>query len=291
MRLIYNDALNKRIAPYLERLTKKRTSLDKETMALLDVFMQYFNMDTRYGAYSDKLEPCIIYIIQEEKIKSVANLFDGKLNKLLRYLLGDEYAHLFHTYLKLKARCPYTHGYSRRSQRSANPLLHIGHVIDALTQFLKLRATGFTDQAILNGGNTPEEIEAYKDSMNCQNWMAAQIAEGNQTVIEYLNNVLTSENIVALARVEVEKKDEFTAFHVDFHYGSRIPIDWPKFIQDQRDPSDDGTAPYLSFSEEKMKNYEYNLAVVFTSSKYGAYFAGSVGSTLCIDKVEIVCEK
>ena len=138
MRLIYNDALNKRIAPYLERLTKKRTSLDKETMALLDVFMQYFNMDTRYGAYSDKLEPCIIYIIQEEKIKSVANLFDGKLNKLLRYLLGDEYAHLFHTYLKLKARCPYTHGYSRRSQRSANPLLHIGHVIDALTQFLKL---------------------------------------------------------------------------------------------------------------------------------------------------------
>ena len=39
MRLIYNDALNKRIAPYLERLTKKRTSLDKETMALLDVFI------------------------------------------------------------------------------------------------------------------------------------------------------------------------------------------------------------------------------------------------------------
>lgn len=194
MRLIYNDALNKRIAPYLERLTKKRTSLDKETMTLLDVFMQYFNMDTRYGTYSDKLEPCIIHIIQEEKIKSVANLFDGKLNKVLRYLLGDEYANLFHTYLKLKARCPYTHGYSRRSQRSANPLLHFSHIIDALTEFLKLRATGFSEQAILNGGNTPEEIETYKDAMNCQNWMAAQIAEGNQTVIEHLNNVLTSEN-------------------------------------------------------------------------------------------------
>ena len=133
MRLIYNDALNKRIAPYLERLTKKRTGLDKETMTLLDVFMQYFNMDTRYGTYSDKLEPCIIHIIQEEKIKSVANLFDGKLNKVLHYLLGDEYASLFHTYLKLKARCPYTHGYSRRSQRSANPLLHFNHIIDALT--------------------------------------------------------------------------------------------------------------------------------------------------------------
>ena len=194
MRLIYNDALNKRIAPYLERLTKKRTSLDKETMALLDVFMQYFNMDTRYGAYSDKLEPCVIYIIQKEKIRSVVHLFDGKLDKLLHYLLGDEYAHLFHTYLKLKARCPFTHGYSCRSQRSANPLPHFNHIIDALTEFLKLRATGFCEQAILNGGNTPEEIERYKDAMSCPNWMAAQIAEGNQTVIEHLNNALTSEN-------------------------------------------------------------------------------------------------
>lgn len=67
MRLIYNDALNKRIAPYLERLTKKRTSLDKETMALLDVFMQYFNMDTRYGTYSDKLEPCIIILFRKRR--------------------------------------------------------------------------------------------------------------------------------------------------------------------------------------------------------------------------------
>ena len=184
MRLIYNEALNKRILPYLEKLTKKKSSLDKETRTLFDIFMLYFDMDTRYGTYSDKLEPCIISIIKEEKIKSVANLFDGKLNKLLLYLLGNEYAHLFHTYLKLKAHCPYTHGYSRRSQRAVNPYLHFSHVIDALTQFLKLRATGFTDQVILNGGNTPEEIEAYKDCMSCEDWIAAQIAEGNQTVID-----------------------------------------------------------------------------------------------------------
>lgn len=194
MRLIYNEALNKRVLPYLERLTKKKSNLDKETAALFDIFMLYFNMDTRYGTYSDKLEPCIISIIKEESIKSVANLFDGKLSKLLRYILGDEYARLFYTYLKLKVHCPYTQGYSRRSQRAANPYLHSNHVIDALTQFLKLRATGFTEQAILNGGNTPEEIEAYKDCMSCEDWTAAQIAEGNQTVIEYLHNVLTSEN-------------------------------------------------------------------------------------------------
>ena len=59
---------------------------------LLDVFIQYFNMDTQYSAYSDKLE-ALHHLYYQKKIKSVANLFDGKLNKLLRYLLGDEYAH------------------------------------------------------------------------------------------------------------------------------------------------------------------------------------------------------
>ncbi|WP_294478709.1 DUF4132 domain-containing protein [uncultured Bacteroides sp.] len=194
MRLVYNNELNKRIKPYLENLLKKKTGLDKTTAALFDIFMEYFNMDSRYGAYNDSLEPCFILIIQEEKIKSVANLFDGKLNKMLRYMLGEEYANSFHTYLKLKARCPYTFGYARRSQRSVTPYLHLNQVVIALTQFLKLRATGFTTEAILNGGNTPQEIEAYKGSMDCESWMAARIAEGDEKVIDYLRNVLTSEN-------------------------------------------------------------------------------------------------
>ena len=140
---------------------------------------------------------CITQSAVSQRIKQLENMFGQpllvrtvpprpteqgqKLLALLRQVelleeewLGDEQTGstplllslAVNTYLKLKARCPYTHGYSRRSQRSANPLLHIGHVIDALTQFLKLRATGFTVQAILNGGNTPEEIEAYKDSMS-----------------------------------------------------------------------------------------------------------------------------
>lgn len=194
MRIIYNEDLNKRIIPYVDKLIKNKNKLDKTTALLFDVFMQYLNLDTRYDAFESKLEPCVIAIIREENIKSVVHLFEGKLNKLLLYLVGDNYAHLFHTYLRLRARCPFIYGYSRRAQRSVNPLLHIHPVMEALLQFLILRATGFSDQIILNGGKTPEEIEAYKDMLNSQNWMAAHIAEGNTTVIEHLRNVLTGEN-------------------------------------------------------------------------------------------------
>ena len=40
----------------------------------------------------------------------------------------------------------------------------------------------------------------------------------------------------------------------------------------------------------KLKAYKYRLALVFTSSKGGNVFEGAVGSTLCIDEVEVVCK-
>ena len=194
MRIIYNEDLNKRIIPYVDKLIKNKKSWIKKR---LFSSMYSFNILTwipvtgRMASNWSLVSPKS----SERKVSGMSPiLFDGKLNKLLLYLLGDEYAGLFHTYLKIKARCPYTCGYSRRSQRSVDPTLHLNHVTDALTQFLKLRATGFNEQAILNGGRTPEEIETIKDAMSCQSWMAAQIAEGNATVIEYLQNVLTSEN-------------------------------------------------------------------------------------------------
>ena len=41
---------------------------------------------------------------------------------------------------------------------------------------------------------------------------------------------------------------------------------------------------------ERLVNYGYNIAVVFSSSVDGAYFRGAVGSTLYIDTIKIICE-
>ena len=59
MRIIYNEDLNKRIIPYVDKLIKNKKKLDKETAVLFDVFIQYLDMDTRYGTYGEQLEPCI----------------------------------------------------------------------------------------------------------------------------------------------------------------------------------------------------------------------------------------
>lgn len=200
MRITNNQDLNERISPYFEKLVKDKSSQDLATVELFDMFMEYFDLGSRCNAYYDRLEPRMKSIIQEENIKNVVNLFDGKLNKLLHYILGDEYASLFHIYLNLKARCPYINGNSRQSQRSLNPALHYNHVIEVLIQFTKLRATGFSDQAILYGGSDPKEIETYKGAMDCQYWIAVQIVQGNQTVIDYLHHALTNSDHSVLHR-------------------------------------------------------------------------------------------
>lgn len=92
-------------------------------------------------------------------------------------------------------------------------------------------------------------------------------------------DVLTSPNIIALARIKnpvvlSDNENILTApyerFVIDFDYATYHEI--------------------CPFDPEKAKNYEYNLAVVFTSSLEGAFFRGAVGSVLYIDEAEIICQ-
>lgn len=87
---------------------------------------------------------------------------------------------------------------------------------------------------------------------------------GNSTTLDG-SNVLTSPLIVALADVpHIRTTDGWQSFDVAFDY---------------RDALD----------ARLLAAYGYNLALVFSSSTNGNLFEGAVGSTLCVDKVRIIC--
>lgn len=91
-------------------------------------------------------------------------------------------------------------------------------------------------------------------------------ADGNVVILDG-QNVQTSEYIVAKAiMAEVKPAEEWTKFELDFVDGSK------------------------AFDQKTLDNFGYSLTVVFSSSKGGAEFRGAIGSTLYIDKVEIICE-
>ena len=91
-------------------------------------------------------------------------------------------------------------------------------------------------------------------------------SNGNPIVL-YGDNVLSSENIVAVARVKNvnETNGQWVKFDIEFEYIKEI------------DP-------------EILANRGYNLTIVFSSSIDGATFEGAIGSSLKIDKVQLTCE-
>lgn len=93
--------------------------------------------------------------------------------------------------------------------------------------------------------------------------------EQGQPVTLKGDDVLTHPNIVALARVKNPVHDFNTWTHFDEPFE---PFDYDLDVK-------------------LLRDYGYNLAVVFTSSIEGASFCGAVGSTLLVDEVEVVCEE
>ena len=94
--------------------------------------------------------------------------------------------------------------------------------------------------------------------------------EPNETTLT-LNgeNSLTSKTIIALARpAKIDPTTEWTEFSYDFKFKDGKTID-----------------------PQKLALGAYKLALVFSSSKNGAWFNGAVGSTLHIDEVEIVIKE
>ena len=90
--------------------------------------------------------------------------------------------------------------------------------------------------------------------------------QGNSVTL-YGDNVKTSPQIVAIADMGmVRPTDGWMPFEIDFKYLSDIDLDL-------------------------LAKRGYNITVVFSSSADGDQFEGAIGSTLCVDKVRLVCKK
>ena len=87
-------------------------------------------------------------------------------------------------------------------------------------------------------------------------------------LVLYGDNVLSSDNIVAVARVKNvnETNGEWIKFDIDFEYRKEI-------------------------NPTILANRGYNLTIVFSSSIDGATFEGAIGSTLKVDCVKLTCEE
>lgn len=95
--------------------------------------------------------------------------------------------------------------------------------------------------------------------------------ENGLPVTLYGDDVLTHKNIVAIARVPEFKVTGVADTCAWEHFD--LPLEYKQELNTAR-----------------LRNFGYNLAVVFTSSIEGATFCGAVGSTLLVDESTIIYE-
>ena len=112
-----------------------------------------------------------------------------------------------------------------------------------------------------------KELENVKDSAAIYAVFYRNHDDNGTKIVLDGSNIKTSNLIVAMADMGyVAPQDDWTEFKFQFNYLSDISLD----VLDQNG---------------------YSLAIVFSSSKQGDQFIGAVGSTLCVDKIRIICEK
>jgi len=88
---------------------------------------------------------------------------------------------------------------------------------------------------------------------------------GNSVML-HGSDVKTNSQIIAIADMGfVTPKDNWTEFTIPFNYTGTVDLNL-------------------------LHSLGYSLTLVFSSSKKGDQFEGAIGSTLCIDKVRVVCE-
>ena len=91
------------------------------------------------------------------------------------------------------------------------------------------------------------------------------------------DDVLSSDRIVLMARID--KPVEFEGTLEKLETAPWVSFNEPFHLLSGK-----------TFSEERLKDNGYAIAIVATSSRQGAYFIGAIGSTLYIDELRIVWE-
>lgn len=192
MKLHWNKELGQATGDYLDTLPQKAANLNKRQQDFYNLWIAALDYDNA-DCDEEDLKKALLKIMERENVTRLEQLGSGDMGTIATCLLGNEYAHLFRTWLKLEETCPYDDSWYRRAQRSAKPAMHFSKIYEAIQNLLTMRALGWEDIKILHNGDTKKEREMINESFYTE-WLAAKISLNDPTVIQYMKDAICSEN-------------------------------------------------------------------------------------------------
>lgn len=187
---IVNNYINKTM---LKKILYLGRGLDIAEAVTEYVNAGYNNQNEKYG----NLEK----LLWRKDSKHIKDAFEGRYYGALKLLLGDRYADVFKKIWDKASDYTYSTGYYRRSYRtnkSSNLYMHKN--IEKLKECLYLAASDFSLEKYLEDNKA-----GYQDISVIADFIAVELNNSNQAVLERIKNIIYSDNNTAIVTREIIK--------------------------------------------------------------------------------------
>lgn len=199
---MYNSTNNEAKQKYLAKIKAKSILFFGRNKTILNAVLECFNTSGNNYNESLKKKNELYNTLWTEKTERISSIFSGSESKVLVALLGKEWATKFK---KIWDRSPayiYSFGYERRSFRAKSyDVLYLSSTVANLEAMIQLVANDFTYERYF----VVQKDNIFTHNPVISDLLALEIDEGNEQVLNRINELVFGDNNTGLMTREIIK--------------------------------------------------------------------------------------
>ena len=189
----YGNKFTSKVNSFISKIKTEVKTLDRDNQRFIeDIFTK-----RNYHGYGEILQESLINKFSRRENVKFEDIFPENIYPALEILIGEANLKNFIKIGEKITKTPYTMGYTRRMVRSTNYRNYIDKLFSVLKTFVHYNFFDINTQKLLLGNYNFEGLEGWDlknliSSLENKYVIANEIDNGNQEVIDFINEALTS---------------------------------------------------------------------------------------------------
>ncbi|QNE67204.1 DUF4132 domain-containing protein [Fusobacterium hwasookii] len=189
----YGNKFTSKVNSFISKIKAEVKTLDRDNQRFIeDIFTK-----RNYHGYGEILQDNLINKFSRRENVKFEDIFPESIHTAMKILIGEENFKNFIEIGNKITKSPFSIGYTRRMVRSVNYRNHIDKLFSVLSTFVGYNFFNVTAKDILTKNYNFEGFEGWDlqnlvSSLENKYIIANEIDNGNQEVIDFINEALTS---------------------------------------------------------------------------------------------------
>ena len=189
----YGNKFTSKVNSFINKIKAEVKTLDRDNQRFIeDIFTK-----RNYHGYGEILQDNLINKFSRRENVKFEDIFPENIHPALEILIGEDNLKNFIKIGEKITKTPYTMGYTRRMVRSSNCRNYIDKLFSVLKTFVHYKFFDINTKKLLLGNCNFKGLEGWDlknliTSLENKYVIANEIDNGNQEVIDFINEALTS---------------------------------------------------------------------------------------------------